>query len=89
MGLHFTYSKLSVGLAIIINNILCDSISKVHKYLSEICGFYYHLDIKKIMSHYPLKWHASCHDFLLKTYGHCISSYSPQGNRDYLTTVTM
>ena len=24
----------------IINNILCGSISKVHKYLSEICGFY-------------------------------------------------
>lgn len=48
MGLHFTYSKLSVGLAIIINNILCDSISKVHKYLSEICGFYQHLDIKKL-----------------------------------------
>lgn len=69
MHLYLVYSKFSVGLAISNNIIVSDSMSKVH----DICPrtswiLLGSLDIK-VLSHYPLKCHASCHDFLLKNMG--------------------
>lgn len=84
MGLYLMYSKLSVGLAILFNIIVRDNMSKVH----DICPWtsWILLDSLhiKVLSHYPLKCHASCHDFLFKKYGSYISRYCPMGNRDFL-----
>lgn len=83
MHLYLVYSKFSAGLAISNNIIVSDSMSKVH----DICPrtswiLLGSLDIK-VLSHYPLKCHASCHDFLLQKYGSYISRYCPMGNRDF------